>query len=847
MSRLDSLPKYFRTEPSPNVLESAFPPFKTEHRYRGVYERAGFDVNLNGYAKNKSSPSDSTSSFKQRYPSPPKSNSVSPTSQQHSIHHQYPQQSSRRGQYSSTSSESSAERERQRSQTMRSHASSSQSSVPKSYNMDMKNGNNYYHTNNSNGSNIMNTYPNANNRSGSLTGSASVTGSGSQRSNGSNNSQGNRFNPANQNAYPETLQQEPEPELDRGSFDFSPQTNASKNFKNLSIKTSCRDDIDTKSLKLGGGEQNRMEYPSIDEQQYNGNVNTELRDISSTEAPTEAPTAAPAPYQPKSKYQPKSRYAPSKPNSTNQYYHGYNDDTSNPSFSAHDQQADQSVDSTFDSSNKTGLGLSLTPSQTQTTLSSIGTDELNQSQAPIAIDMDAAGVNYNAPIDPPYPVSRLNSVKGQGELERDDSFIRKKRLSSALDDFKRDIEDVKKNTPQLQQREAFSPEGQTEYQKFLSLGDSTGKQYPRHSQLSMVSSILSKGSLNDEDAEIEKELERQLQSLKTGEDSKLKEAAVVVPEAVPEIPTFNIQQEGEYVQDEEKKFHELDQQSDHRYSMEESTPPLSFIKGQEKEKEEEIPQQQEQIPIQHATSQPTFEVTAPQSPILDQSREIESPENQLHLDESPLAPLNVNHSVLHQSPGIEPLNPHTHNIGEELKEINFPVEIPSQPITTEEEIFPPGEGPCRSCHKPILPNSTGSNRAIFSKTGELSGQWHRACFLCSKEGCDVKFQKGIQCYELNDKPYCHGCYHELNGSLCGSCFQGIEGECIENELQQKWHLECLCCHQCQSGITEDYYLVNGKVFCEEDALDRIRQQQSSRSTSRADKIEKRRTRLLFLD
>ena len=46
--KLQTLPQYYKTETSPMIQHSAFPPFKIEHRYRGVYERAGFDVNLKG-------------------------------------------------------------------------------------------------------------------------------------------------------------------------------------------------------------------------------------------------------------------------------------------------------------------------------------------------------------------------------------------------------------------------------------------------------------------------------------------------------------------------------------------------------------------------------------------------------------------------------------------------------------------------------------------------------------------------------------------------------------------------------------------------------------------------------
>ena len=48
----------------------------------------------------------------------------------------------------------------------------------------------------------------------------------------------------------------------------------------------------------------------------------------------------------------------------------------------------------------------------------------------------------------------------------------------------------------------------------------------------------------------------------------------------------------------------------------------------------------------------------------------------------------------------------------------------STTIATKDPL-PSGTGPCRSCHESISPDAKGQLRAIYSKTGELSGQWHR--------------------------------------------------------------------------------------------------------------------------
>ena len=79
----------------------------------------------------------------------------------------------------------------------------------------------------------------------------------------------------------------------------------------------------------------------------------------------------------------------------------------------------------------------------------------------------------------------------------------------------------------------------------------------------------------------------------------------------------------------------------------------------------------------------------------------------------------------------------------------------STTIATKDPL-PSGTGPCRSYHESISPDAKGQLRAIYSKTGELSGQWHRKCFQCCyHEGdatdsikCNIQFNKHVQCYVL---------------------------------------------------------------------------------------------------
>lgn len=169
--------------------------------------------------------------------------------------------------------------------------------------------------------------------------------------------------------------------------------------------------------------------------------------------------------------------------------------------------------------------------------------------------------------------------------------------------------------------------------------------------------------------------------------------------------------------------------------------------------------------------------------------------------------------------------------------------------------YPPGTGPCRSCQKRIMPFAKGAEKAVYSKTGEISGQWHRACFVCAHSDCDIQFNRSIQCYVYDDQAYCHKHYHTLNRTMCQQCFTGIEGECVVNELDQKWHAGCLKCVKCACQIKDDYYLINDWVYCEWDALNISKNGDSFNDVngqlkngfSSSDRIEKRKTRILYIE
>lgn len=367
-------------------------------------------------------------------------------------------------------------------------------------------------------------------------------------------------------------------------------------------------------------------------------------------------------------------------------------------------------------------------------------------------------------------------------------------------------------------------------------------------RLSTISSILSRRDQDSrgEDEEIERELERQLEDLKTGSNTSLDfggriNDSFITASEVPVNPGFFAP--AIYIND-TPSVHStgelLDESLDKRSFHEAVTPLFS------------------------RADNPKFDdLKEPLTPNLDRTytEDCDTPET------------------------IKPLSPKAHHIALELQNLRISSQVvedskleePQQLISEDEilaanttpaefDAFPrsvfdpsvpsfrtksmartsPGTGPCRSCHTEVEKGAKGSQKAIFSRSGELSGQWHRGCFHCLYDNCGIVFNKQITPYVLLDNPFCHHHYHSLNDTLCGSCNRGIEGECIENELKQKWHPDCLKCAKCLSNISEDYYCVNNDIFCEADAI-AIIEQRNKLGLLTSDRVEKRRTRLMYLD
>ena len=129
---------------------------------------------------------------------------------------------------------------------------------------------------------------------------------------------------------------------------------------------------------------------------------------------------------------------------------------------------------------------------------------------------------------------------------------------------------------------------------------------------------------------------------------------------------------------------------------------------------------------------------------------------------------------------------------------------------------------CRGCGMVI------EGRSVKAADGRLTGRWHKACFTCRT--CEQPFTTA-DFYVINDHPYCEHHYHEKNGSLCHGCHRGIEGQYLEStssstsgSTERKFHPRCFTCHDCQRVLSDDYFEICGKVYCERHALAAMRGQ-----------------------
>lgn len=141
---------------------------------------------------------------------------------------------------------------------------------------------------------------------------------------------------------------------------------------------------------------------------------------------------------------------------------------------------------------------------------------------------------------------------------------------------------------------------------------------------------------------------------------------------------------------------------------------------------------------------------------------------------------------------------------------------------------------CRGCHEPIV------GKSVKAADGRLTGRYHKQCFVCKT--CQMTFATA-DFYVIDNHPYCEHHYHELNDSLCTGCKHGIEGQYLETQQSQKFHPRCLTCLTCREVLSDDYFEIGGKVYCERHAFAAVRSQ-SSLGPKRD--MERRTTRLMMM-
>ena len=165
--------------------------------------------------------------------------------------------------------------------------------------------------------------------------------------------------------------------------------------------------------------------------------------------------------------------------------------------------------------------------------------------------------------------------------------------------------------------------------------------------------------------------------------------------------------------------------------------------------------------------------------------------------------------------------------------------LPSRNQTRSAPIRRPttAKGSCKACGEAIR------GKSVSSADGRLSGKYHKQCFVCTT--CMEPFATSTF-YVINDAPYCDRHYHKLNGSVCTTCDKGIEGQCLESERNEKFHPTCLNCADCKRNLRNDYFEMNGKVYCERDAFRRAQQGRFLGPGGPSTRMERRTTRLMMI-
>lgn len=197
-----------------------------------------------------------------------------------------------------------------------------------------------------------------------------------------------------------------------------------------------------------------------------------------------------------------------------------------------------------------------------------------------------------------------------------------------------------------------------------------------------------------------------------------------------------------------------------------------------------------------------------------------------------LSPIPQRHAAHSHTPYLEPRDnpPARAHTPEPAPRDRSPARRPSRPTTAK--------GNCKGCGEAI------KGKSISSADGRLTGRYHKGCFVCKT--CVEPFQTSTF-YVIDDAPYCERHYHKLNGSVCTTCDKGIEGQYLESAGKQKFHPECLKCSDCRRNLRNDYFEMNGRVYCERDAFRRAQQGRNlGVPGAGTNRMERRTTRLMMM-
>lgn len=852
--------RFMKPAPSPKLTDSPFPAFKSNYRYRGVYERAGFDVYKGPNGERIVRSRGATGSLKpmtqpQQQQPPTQVRSASDVG--HFNHHQ---------------SNSSCYQSNTSSPTLDNYSRGSNPEI-NSY------GNHPQIDSNQHKFNPYSISTNRNRSQGDLASNGrtllyeqmvphtaqGLTSSHNLDSLKTPRNYSGTTAVSSINDAPIVIKQDSQKVDNKSEFNFSPQPNGHKNYMNLSLDLNNKD-IPANNANNAVGTSGPISPMDSDRDQLsqhtidNGNSNDyDLNDVSN-------------------------------PSHKNDTIVNYNDDTNETSIDQTESiQTDELLETPEKRRQKNVNGLPTPPKSSADNFdtSALKRNRLSDALADFKHDFNP----YHQPViqvdEPRLSYNESNYSTPNSNYNPSSQFESFKRINNQDGD-------------QLN----------TDYQNYLNAGGASKED--RKSQLSMVSSIISKESKysddDNNDSEVERELERQLQNLKTGgvdnnENNNNNNNSSVTMDDVngevpkrlrPSDPSLNNRPREQPVDNDDNdsqtsnSVHSLTQSSSSHSKQypdqyPEEEPESSFHTTNnlgpypQIYPEDQSPEIESQEVMQYSRSlnnttdeldftiaDPNLKVDSisnnqvPEVHISESTPEQEKPINDNESLES-IQPLSVRHSKsktrdfelpdISKTPKVDQEQQQQINDNDMLKEIRMSTK------SIPEFKYPSGSGPCRSCKEIISPDAKGSLKSIYSKTGELTGQWHRKCFTCSYDDCQIQFNKTTPCYVLDDEAYCDHHYHQLNNTLCDTCRIGIEGECIENELQQKWHLWCLKCFKCNHTIDSDYYLINDCIFCEADAINIISGQGSfndgdgnfRNGLTTNDKIEKRRTRLMHVE